>query len=1282
MTGTHANTFSFFAVDENGVRITDAGRITVDFGSGSQYFEIVSIDPLTGKIIVRLTADGLAALADGILSDDLLTVSVDGKDYTMPLVINNGQDYDYVAEENRADLGTELKAEWYALDRTGAGNPVLLDTADVILGGAAYNQVDVHNAGSGWKAGAANSSVDISAGDTGLVDISASSTDSNAYALYTAKGGSSSIKAGEQGEVRLHASAEGTSTGNAAYALYSTGAVRTTIDAGTIDISAERPNGVGKEGNWGNVSAGGVVAYDGAKVNLTGNDISITAEIAGNNGNASGVFSGKAGTSVTISGRDGQANEMTFTGKSGQVGIGLLATNNGQITVNGGDRDDRITVNGESTNGYMGIGIFSQAENTSKATLHGGEGNDTLIVNASMSGTAQIQSGDSYDVTNGGSGAYGIVTAWGSAKTEIDGFENVEINATSTGAGGSAYGMFAHAAWGLDAVTTIKNDSAMNLTINASALDPAKAYSMYANWGGKNVIQGGSRAGDVDGDKITLNGHMYGGKGANEITTGSGNDTVILNGNMQTPQGYNQIHTGLGDDVVHVTGAVSASGGGRNEIKTGDGNDTVILDKNLSAAGGKNIVDTGSDAGDSVSIGGGVSASGSGSSNTVVSGDVSVGLGNTATYGLSAQNGSGTGSAANSVTSSGEVNIRVNSGNAPASGNFWGLYAGVSAAGGTAVNTVTGGGDVHIAAQSGASGYVSAIEARGVGAENRVTSQHGDIIIDSAANTAHTATARNDAVTSTSGGKISLKAEEGAITITSSNQGSLALGIYAEGDWSSGKSEVHLLAKDDITINAESQTTRAHETGGIYANRNAEITLESTAGNIKINATAAQGGPAYAVMGNNMTRLTAAGDIIYAVNSGGSATGHYGGGTLTAGGDAIMDVHSTGGAALGVSAMGLSNISIDAANVDIDVSSLAGQATGMYTYDRSVAEVTADSISVSAASGGAGNAYGLRVDRPNSAYETGNFLEGDTVSVVADASGSTGNAYAMHAQGTGYSVSHNAANTISADGDAITVTIIAKSGAGQAYAMWAEGYGAVNSITGGSGNDRISLTGDIHAANHGSNTISTGDGNDVISLHGKVDSNASLSLNSGDGYDTLVLIADNYAQFEAFYGSWLKANFSGMDVEAVHINLNGLSAADQSNLHNYFNNPVFDHTSITYMESGTLHLDGYLNDMGVSVLNLDDLLGTVQGHHDLGVLDMSGTHANTLNVSISALDAMRANDGASRIMGDADDTVKLAGTDWSQSAGTSRHDGVDYYTYSNGDTEVLIQQNIVVSFGG
>ncbi len=101
-----------------------------------------------------------------------------------------------------------------------------------------------------------------------------------------------------------------------------------------------------------------------------------------------------------------------------------------------------------------------------------------------------------------------------------------------------------------------------------------------------------------------------------------------------------------------------------------------------------------------------------------------------------------------------------------------------------------------------------------------------------------------------------------------------------------------------------------------------------------------------------------------------------------------------------------------------------------------------------------------------------------------------------------------------------------------------------NIIDTGEGNDTIKITGDISASNGGSNSILAGEGDDFIYLNGRIGAGA-LSIDAGDGNDTLVLTAVTQRLFDIDYKEWLtdlsaSGSLAKSDLETIRIDVNSI----------------------------------------------------------------------------------------------------------------------------------------------
>ena len=101
---------------------------------------------------------------------------------------------------------------------------------------------------------------------------------------------------------------------------------------------------------------------------------------------------------------------------------------------------------------------------------------------------------------------------------------------------------------------------------------------------------------------------------------------------------------------------------------------------------------------------------------------------------------------------------------------------------------------------------------------------------------------------------------------------------------------------------------------------------------------------------------------------------------------------------------------------------------------------------------------------------------------------------------------------------------------------------SINEIYGGDDNDTITITGNVSVSDDGKNTISTNGGDDIIHLNGRIGAGA-LSIDAGDGNDTLVLTAVTQRLFETDYKEWLtdlsaSGSLAKSGLETIRVDVN------------------------------------------------------------------------------------------------------------------------------------------------
>ncbi len=126
---------------------------------------------------------------------------------------------------------------------------------------------------------------------------------------------------------------------------------------------------------------------------------------------------------------------------------------------------------------------------------------------------------------------------------------------------------------------------------------------------------------------------------------------------------------------------------------------------------------------------------------------------------------------------------------------------------------------------------------------------------------------------------------------------------------------------------------------------------------------------------------------------------------------------------------------------------------------------------------------------------------------------------------------------------------------------------STNEIYGKSGNDTITITGNVSVSDGGKNTISTSGGDDIIHLNGRIGAGA-LSIDAGDGNDTLVLTAATQRLFETDYKEWLtdlsaSGSLAKSGLETIRVDVNSIQQSKLSWLTDIVNKVNADGAHIT-----------------------------------------------------------------------------------------------------------------------
>ncbi|MFT4301098.1 MAG: hypothetical protein QM579_05050, partial [Desulfovibrio sp.] len=303
------------------------------------------------------------------------------------------------------------------------------------------------------------------------------------------------------------------------------------------------------------------------------------------------------------------------------------------------------------------------------------------------------------------------------------------------------------------------------------------------------------------------------------------------------------------------------------------------------------------------------------------------------------------------------------------------------------------------------------------------------------------------------------------------------------------------------------------------------------------------------------------------------------------------------------------NITADASGSD------DGWAYGMYTRDgwgtatQNIIENTDSAITVviTAKAGTAGQAYAMYGNAGGLNLIQGGSKAGDTHGDSVTLNGDLGGYINTVNTGSGN-------DNIEINGNLRSGTNTFNMGDGNdTFTLNGNIAGGNNKIIMGAGDGRVNIHGDITG---GSNSVNLGAGDDVVTLDGHVQGN--LSLIGGDGYDLLVLKADSYADFIAKYDTWLQNNLSTIQVEEINVSINGLSPADQADLHVYLNSGHFSDYVVNYSDSTVPFMTSMSEDMpdGYREAGLAD-----HSEHNGGEASnfSNDTHADSANDDMSAL---------------------------------------------------------------
>ena len=429
--------------------------------------------------------------------------------------------------------------------------------------------------------------------------------------------------------------------------------------------------------------------------------------------------------------------------------------------------------------------------------------------------------------------------------------------------------------------------------------------------------------------------------------------------------------------------------------------------------------------------------------------------------------------------------------------------------------------------------------------------------------------------------------------------GFTSLGVSASGSMNEygqgGKSALNINAGDvDISATVDASSPRG-TAAAIYAGYGGNVKINTSGLNNELNITgdAPSWGVSIFSTNHGTTNInTGDGDDVINLN----AFAHNGAAAIGLGAQASGQTVIDGGSGndtLNINATFTGNTTLSTDYMDTKGGAFGMNAAWGYAVNK-ITNVNNVNITADASGSADGWAYGMYT-RDGWGTATQNIIENTdsaiTVVITAKA-GTSGEAYAMYSN-AGINVIRGGSHAGDAQGDSVTlngdiggsINTVTTGNGNDHIEINGNLRGGANTFNMGDGNDTFTLNGNIVGGTNkivmgtgdgrvnihgnvtgGSNSITLGAGDDVVTIDGHVQGN-HLTITGGDGYDLLVLKADSYADFIAKYDTWLQNNLSSIQVEGIHVSVNGLNPADEADLHAYLNSGHFSGYDVTYADA-------------------------------------------------------------------------------------------------------------------
>ena len=672
----------------------------------------------------------------------------------------------------------------------------------------------------------------------------------------------------------------------------------------------------------------------------------------------------------------------------------------------------------------------------------------------------------------------------------------------------------------LVAVPTNTFDSAT--AIDTSDTGSRRDALFYGEWHtGKDYTAGNLSASD-SADNIRMAGVISG----SSINSGLGNDTVELGGMK------------AGSSVIATEGTVAIAmqgtgpGTGVQSDFSNPGTNTITAreitmnidmeqaaygirgDAHIAAAGDIHLEAT-----SAKNTAAGVNST-SNSTTTIEAGGLldiraestGAGLNNTSAYAL--------GSASALTVQAGTISLSAKTAGKSSAAGISSTNSGTSA-------TVTANGDIAVEALRTFTGTTDLGQgSRGLDNSNsslKVTSAAGDITINSAdsgvidTNSNATISSVRDAgaigIKSRYNAATTVTAEQGTVTLNVNKTPGMPVGDEAWGTYTAADAKTNITAEAvELSVAGKLRSTGIETYG-----KNSVTTVKADTIHIDVETT------------STSSSTTARGMVADFNNTGGG----QGGTNILEGSAVTLEVYGIYGAT-GMLANGLGKNVIASENMIIMANATKGVAGGVVSTKTGTNSIESDKVTIQAATD-TSRSVGM-----DAREDSKNIITAQEVNIQASTNHNSYLALGMNV------FDKNGVNIIQAQEDArgMAVYITAKAGTlNNAFSMYAGGNG-LNLIKGSAYADLIRLEGQIGSSATGTNKIDTGAGNDRIELNGAVVGN--LAVTGGEGFDTLVLHAKDFTDFQNRYGAWLTGQaFTGMQIEHIQVVLDATTVNPQ-----------------------------------------------------------------------------------------------------------------------------------------